>query len=125
MKFSDIKFARNHNEEFYKVLRQRVNEYFKENNITRYANAMMVFKTFFMLLLYFVPFIVILTFASNTWFVLGMWSLMGFGVAGIGLSIMHDANHGVYSNKESNTIFCIILIRMLLVLMKILIQDML
>ena len=45
MKFSDIKFARNHNEEFYKVLRQRVNEYFKENNITRY-NHFYVFSLF-------------------------------------------------------------------------------
>jgi linoleoyl-CoA desaturase len=24
---------------------------------------------------------------------------MGFGIAGIGLSVMHDANHGAYSNK--------------------------
>ena len=32
-----------------------------------------------------------------------MWALyavMGFGKAGIGLSIMHDANHGAYSNKS-------------------------
>lgn len=105
MKFSDIKFARNHNEEFYKVLRQRVNEYFKENNITRYANAMMVFKTIFMFTLYFTPFVLMLTVVENYWLFFGMWVLMGFGMAGIGLSVMHDANHGAYSNKESvNTI---------------------
>jgi len=35
-----------------------------------------------------------------------MWSLMGFGMAGIGLSIMHDANHGAYSkNQTVNKIF--------------------
>ena len=27
------------------------------------------------------------------------WSLMGLGMAGIGLSVMHDANHGAYSKK--------------------------
>jgi linoleoyl-CoA desaturase len=105
MNFSTIKFARNHNEEFYKVLRQRVNEYFKERNITRYANSKMVFKTIVMLLLYFVPFALILTYASSTWFIFGMWALMGFGMAGLGLSVMHDANHGAYSNKESVNTF--------------------
>jgi linoleoyl-CoA desaturase len=29
-----------------------------------------------------------------------MCALMGFGMAGIGLSVMHDANHGGYSNKS-------------------------
>jgi linoleoyl-CoA desaturase len=32
-----------------------------------------------------------------------MWLVMGFGMAGIGLAVMHDANHGVYSkNKRIN-----------------------
>jgi linoleoyl-CoA desaturase len=55
MNIPTIKFAKNHNEEFYKVLRQRVSEYFKSNNISRHANANMVVKTIFMLALYFVP----------------------------------------------------------------------
>lgn len=100
MNISTIKFAKNHNEEFYKVLRQRVNEYFKANNISRYANANMVVKTIFMMLLYFVPFTLLLTVAENPWFVISMWILMGFGMAGIGLSVMHDANHGAYSKNE-------------------------
>jgi linoleoyl-CoA desaturase len=36
---------------------------------------------------------------------MAMWILMGFGMSGIGLSIMHDANHGSYSkNKNVNNI---------------------
>ena len=32
-----------------------------------------------------------------------MWALMGFGMSGIGLAVMHDANHGAYSkNKKLN-----------------------
>ena len=57
MDFRTIKFAKDHNEEFYKVLRQRVSDYFKINNITRHANAKMVVKTICMFLLYFVPFV--------------------------------------------------------------------
>jgi linoleoyl-CoA desaturase len=100
MDFSSIKFAKNHNEEFYKVLRQRVNEYFKANNITRYANSKMVVKTIFMMALYFVPLVLLLTVAENIWFIMSLWALMGFGMAGLGLSVMHDANHGAYSPNE-------------------------
>ena len=100
MDFRTIKFAKDHNEEFYKVLRQRVSDYFKINNITRHANAKMVVKTICMFLLYFVPFVLLLTVAENYWFIMGTWILMGVGLAGLGLSVMHDANHGAYSKND-------------------------
>ena len=60
----------------------------------------MVFKTVFMLSLFFIPFIVILLgVLPYWWFTLSMWFLMGLGMAGIGLSVMHDANHGAYSKN--------------------------
>ncbi|HAA17016.1 MAG TPA: acyl-CoA desaturase [Cytophagales bacterium] len=84
--------------QFHQLLTKRVNRYFKLNNITKQANANMVFKTIFMYLLYFTPFVLMLTGVATGW--LG-WTigyvLMGWGVAGIGLSVMHDANHGSYS----------------------------
>jgi linoleoyl-CoA desaturase len=101
MNFSTIKFSQNHNEEFYKVLRQRVNEYFKKNQISRYANANMVFKTIFMAALYFVPYVFLVALVSNPIIIMILWALMGFGMAGLGLSVMHDANHGAYSKKDS------------------------
>lgn len=105
MQFQHVKFTQKHNEDFYKVLRKRVNAYFKENNISRYANANMVVKTVFMLSLYIVPFVLMLTVFESTWLIFLMWILMGFGMAGIGLSIMHDANHNAYSkNKWVNKI---------------------
>lgn len=92
-------------DDFSKELRRRVNQYFKDNNLSRHANTNMVFKTIFMLLLYVVPFVLIITFFENTWLVMLMWVLMGFGMAGIGLSIMHDANHHAYSkNAKVNKI---------------------
>lgn len=92
------------NSEFYKSLIKKVNHYFKENGISRYGNWKMVIKTIFMFLLYFTPYFFILSgFIQSTWIVLGMYALMGAGAAGIGLSVMHDANHGSYSrNKKIN-----------------------
>ena len=93
-----VKFNVKDQTEFFKVLRKRVNRYFKDNNITRYANFKMKFKSAFMICLYFLPLVLMLTgVISNVWLVMLMWALMGFGMSGIGLSIMHDANHGSYS----------------------------
>lgn len=101
MDIKNIKFSTKKEMDFYKVLRSRVNEYFKENNVSRYANTNMVLKTIFMISLYLVPFILMLTVLENPWLIFLMWILMGFGMAGIGLSIMHDANHGAYSKNKT------------------------
>jgi len=101
MKVSIVKFNDGDQPAFYKELKRRVNQYFRENNVSKYANSNMKFKTVFMLCLYFVPLILMLTgVISTAWPAILMWALMGFGMSGIGLSIMHDANHGSYSKKK-------------------------
>lgn len=100
MNQNQVSFSTGDQSDFYKVLRKRVNHYFKENNISRYANFNMVAKTIFMFALYLVPFVLILTFFTSPWIIFLMWILMGFGMAGIGLSVMHDANHGAYSKNK-------------------------
>lgn len=86
---------------FFRELRKRVNKYFKDNDISRHANINMKVKTVVMLSLYFVPFILMLTgVVTSPWMSLLMWSIMGFGMLGIGFSIMHDANHGSYSKNQ-------------------------
>lgn len=69
----------------------------------------MVIKSVFMFAIYFVPFILMVTgVVTNTYAVLAMWIVMGVGVAGIGLAVMHDANHGTYSKNQSlNKFMCI------------------
>ena len=102
MNVSIIKFNKQDQPEFFKELRVRVNKYFKDNNISKKANFNMKFKTVFMLCLYIVPFALMLTgVVSALWPVILMWALMGFGMSGIGLSIMHDANHGSYSDNKN------------------------
>ena len=105
MQLNKVKFVERDNDDFYKELRKRVTHYFKENNISKYANVNMVLKTIFMISLYLVPFLLILTYLETTWLIVLMWVVMGFGMAGIGLSIMHDANHSAYSkNKYVNMV---------------------
>jgi len=97
-----IRFNVKDRPDFHKVLRKKVNGYFKENNISKYANTGMKFKTAFMVALYIVPFILMLTvFKSSVPMVLLMWFIMAFGMSGIGLSVMHDANHGAYSKNQT------------------------
>lgn len=98
MQLKKITFPRSQDAEFVKTLRARVNDYFKENNISRYANGTMVFKTIFMLALYFVPYFLLVFGAADVfWEEMILWAFMGTGMAGIGLAVMHDANHGAYS----------------------------
>ncbi len=98
-----VKFNTKDQPGFFKDLRKRVNAHFKENNITRYANLNMKIKTGFMIALYFTPLIFMITgvVSSSVWLVMLMWVLMGLGMSGIGLSIMHDANHGAYSKNQN------------------------
>ena len=101
MDLSTIKFPKNVDTDFITTLKQRVREYFKTNNISRFGNTNMVFKSIFMLSLYTVPYLLMITgVITNFWLIFLMWALMGLGKAGIGLSIMHDANHGAYSKNK-------------------------
>jgi len=87
--------------DFFTTLNHRVNDYFKSAEIARHANTEMRIKTVFMYVLYLAPYVLMLTgVVSNVWGMLAMCFLMGTGIAGIGLSVMHDANHGSYSTKR-------------------------
>lgn len=101
MQYKPLKFSRSNQAEFMNELRKQVKEYFKTNNVSIYGNANMVFKTITMFAIFFVPyFLMIFGVVTNIWLVLLMWGIMGFGTAGIGLSVMHDANHGAYSRNK-------------------------
>ncbi|MEP2670568.1 MAG: acyl-CoA desaturase [Cyclobacteriaceae bacterium] len=94
-----IKFVSKQHD-FFTTLNQRVNEYFKSRNISRNANFSMVLKTVTMFAMYFIPYALIIS--GNYYNTLGFYLLngvMGLGLAGIGMSVMHDANHGAYSKK--------------------------
>jgi linoleoyl-CoA desaturase len=86
--------------EFAKVLNSRVNDYFKTKGISKFGNLEMYVKTVFMICLFFVPFTLLLVFEPSGWLAIGLSALVGFGMAGIGLGVMHDAIHGAYSKHK-------------------------
>lgn len=86
--------------EFAIAIRKNVNTYFKEKGISSKGNIKMVIKAIIMLSIYIAPFIVLLTVQLNIGAALLLVILMGIGEAGIGMSVMHDAGHGAFSNKK-------------------------
>lgn len=105
-KFRTVGFAAKPVGGFFTTVTARVNDYFERNNISSFANAQMWVKTGVMLLIYFLPYflMVVGVAADKPWLFFGLWFLMGWGMVGIGTSVMHDANHGTYSrNKKVNS----------------------
>ena len=86
---------------FTSALNSRINAYFKESGVSRYGNMEMYIKTVFMLSLFIVPFVLLVTLEPTTWAALLLCAVMGLGMAGIGLSVMHDAIHGAYSANQT------------------------
>lgn len=102
MSFTKYKFSKELNDEFFGTLRGKVNAYFKEANHSKYGNREMVIKTVVMFSLFLVPFGIMLSgLITSPWIIVLLWMVMGLGMAGVGLSVMHDANHGVYSKNRS------------------------
>jgi linoleoyl-CoA desaturase len=99
MKTSKIKFNNTRSADFISELRENVNLYFKENNISQHANAAMVLKTVTLFAITFGAYGLILSNTLPLWGMFCLALLMGAGTAGIGFSVQHDANHGAYSSN--------------------------
>lgn len=113
MNFQDVKFSRDHEQRAFSVtLRQRVNDYFQSRNISKHANTAMVVKTIVLVGLFALAYATIVGgWVQNPWLVLSVWCVLGIITAGIGFSVMHDANHGSYSqNKYVNKIIGAVII---------------
>ncbi len=92
-----MKFLNPSHSAFLSELRSRVDAYFTTNGISKYANATMVTKTLAMLVIFYVPYALIVSEAIPVWVMALGAVMMGVGMAGIGMGVMHDANHGAYS----------------------------
>ncbi len=100
MKTQTLKFSTENKVDFMIELRKKANEYFEQNNLSKYANSEMVIKTIVMTTLYIAPYILMVTgVVYSTPLILVCWILMGLGKAGVGMVLMHDANHGSYSKN--------------------------
>ena len=95
-----LKFPRKDPTNFFRILNSRVNSYFKDNNIKRTGNWKIWLKTIIMLTLFFVPYIFILTLSMPGWLQILLTFVMGVGMAGVGMNVMHDGNHESFSKKS-------------------------
>lgn len=86
--------------EFVAALKKNVNNYFRQNGISTRANWKMIVKSVILLSTYILPFILVLTVPMNAWLGLLCAVIMGIGIAGVGMGVMHDACHGAYSRKQ-------------------------
>jgi len=96
-----LKFINKDKSRFFNTLRANVDAYFIENKLSKHATPEMVVKTVILLSAYLVPYLLIVFFHLSFLPVLLLFALMGMAMAGIGMSIMHDANHGAYSSKPA------------------------
>lgn len=96
----NIRFLKEEKGGFYDVLKERVNDYFEKNNISRNANGEMIFKTILILSVFAGSYLMILSNQFTTLQMLLLAILNGFCAALIGLNIAHDAIHGSYSSKS-------------------------
>lgn len=101
-----VKFAPKGTPSFFDTVKAEVAAYFEKNQIPEHGNRKMYIKTAVMLSLYFVPYAFIVTGLASFSLVAFyfLWLVLGLGIVGIGVGVMHDANHGAYTdNKKVNT----------------------
>ena len=95
-----ISFSRNDKAKFFRTLNKRVNTYFKENKIKRTGNWKLYTKAIIMFAVFLVPLILILTVPMPQWALLLLTVVIGIGMAGVGMNVMHDSNHESFSSKK-------------------------
>ena len=105
-KINRPKFGENSNGDFTNVLKKRVNAYFEYNQISKQGGSSFVLKTIIMLLLYLTPLALMFSeIIVHPIIQLLMWLIMAVGMSGIGLGVMHDANHGAsFKSAKLNNI---------------------
>ena len=97
------KFTTKVQKDFVVELNQRVNRYFQENNLSKFANGAMVFKTLFHLTFWIGSYLLIIFGGFDPSINYVLWAILGFFIAMVTVNIGHDAIHGAYSsNKHVN-----------------------
>lgn len=95
-----ISFSRTDKAIFFKTLNKRVNAYFKENGLKRTGNWKLYTKAIIMFGVFLLPLVLILTVSMPQWVLLLLTVVIGIGMAGVGMNVMHDSNHESFSSKK-------------------------
>jgi len=95
-----VKFSRVDSTKFFKTLNKRINTYFKEKNLKKTGNWKLYLKAIVMFSLLITPLILVLTLNLPAWAQILSMVIVGVGMAGVGMNVMHDANHESFSSKK-------------------------
>ncbi len=93
-------FSSKDNVKFFRTLNTRVNNYFKENNLKKTGNWKLHLKAIVMFSIFLTPYFLLLTLQMHFWVYILLNIVIGIGMAGVGMNVMHDGNHGSYSSKS-------------------------
>ncbi|MCU0428742.1 MAG: acyl-CoA desaturase [Cytophagaceae bacterium] len=99
-KIIKVRFVDKNKSEFYATLKERVDSYFKQNNLSKNANGLMYFKSFFFLGGVFLFYGLIISNQFSAMTMLGFAVLLGMFKAFVGFNVSHDAIHGSYSSDD-------------------------
>ena len=100
MNYTNIRFSKTHNAEFFRTLNSRVNDYFQQNNITKYGNWKLYLKSLVVFAIFLTPYFLIISNLFNEWMMLLLTIVIGAGMSFVGMCVMHDGNHGSYSRRR-------------------------
>ena len=100
MDSKNIRLERKNSSDFFRILNTRVNRYFKQKNIRKTGNWKIWVKTFVMFSLLITPYVIISIFTIPGWTQVLFSIIMGIGLAGVGMNVMHDAIHDSLSSKK-------------------------
>ncbi|MEY3416104.1 MAG: hypothetical protein RL060_215, partial [Bacteroidota bacterium] len=95
-----VKFTNKDTAGFYSTLRNRVDQYFITNNITKFANGDMYLKTIIILGGVVGSYFLIMSNILTPLGMLGAAIMLGVFKALTGFNVCHDAIHGSYSSNK-------------------------
>jgi len=95
-----VKFLTRDKTNFFRTLNKDVNAYFKENHLKKTGNWRLYTKAIIMFAIFLIPLVILLTVAMPHWAQLLLTIVIGIGMAGVGMNVMHDANHESFSSKK-------------------------
>ena len=98
--FKKLSFERVKKDSFQKEVKSRVDQFFKDNKISPFADTEMVVKTILILLGWSVSYVLLLLNLISPLAMLALCGVHGFFTALIGLNVAHDAIHGAFSKSS-------------------------
>ncbi len=100
MKNQTVRFPRTESQDFFRTLNARINDYFRQNDLSRYGNWKLYLKSLMAFSIFLTPYFLVLTMNLNQWVMLALTVVIGIGMALVGMCVMHDGNHGSFSRSK-------------------------